>query len=779
MAEEAASGATESPQLLIPGQVIQNYEIQKPLGKGKFSVVYMAKRLSDEVMVALKKINIFDMMVPKQREKCMKEVRLLQSLDHPNIVKLLDSFVDSSELLIIVEWAEKGDLKRLIRKAMQNEVMFKQLEIWEYARQLSSALDHMHKKRIMHRDLKPANIFVAQDNSLKLGDLGLGRFFSSHTLEAFSKVGTPLYMSPEVLKGAGYDMRSDVWSLGCVLYELCVLRSPFKSDKQLSLYDLFVRINKGQYAPLPEIVAAEFRELVSYMLQLDPAHRADSWQVLEVCTQQVVAIGTDAHSAAGGTTSASQAHNQPRVRPSPLLVMDDIVEKLKLLECDERCFRRFRYPTLHRCFFVEPLPPTQRERVSQFEVMYELMLWLLGMLKAREERKATLGADMVSAAAAADASAGPCLLQEPRTLDMCAEVCQLVQNEPSKLSSVGAGDAAAGYAPEQKPVGKAERTRYAKEDIPKLVQGLLQNLAQRGIQITSEASLAQLHQGYGEGVCLVLNELINQELVARDFHFAVPKWAEHEEEEVVEELDGDSVSEINEAAPTVLNKEVEADGEEHLPVYHHGQLEGAVDDCSSTSLLEPIHWSTIDPEAWAAELAKVTPMLKVRKPHEDSDWRQGASMVRQFHKQMLDDDTLGRVPKELQAYSLQLQEDLRRVHLQEDRINTKLSADGQVHELRTTSMEAAQSMESVTLMHERLTELSHRHDAVDKELAQVKAQVQDKSEAVQESDAVAHLRRACRRLRDDSTALAVKMRLVEADIADRHKQREAQKRSRR
>merc|ERR1719162_1646284 len=174
-----AAAESASPIVLQPGQVIQNYEIVKPLGKGKFSIVYMAKRLSDSTMCALKKINIFDMMVPKQREKCLKEVRLLQSLDHPNIVKLKDSFIDNNELLIIVEWAEKGDLKWLIRRALSRDVHFKQTEIWEYSRQLSGALDHMHQKRIMHRDLKPANIFVTIDGSLKLGDLGLGRFFSS------------------------------------------------------------------------------------------------------------------------------------------------------------------------------------------------------------------------------------------------------------------------------------------------------------------------------------------------------------------------------------------------------------------------------------------------------------------------------------------------------------------------------------------------------------------------------------------------------------------------
>ena len=103
----------------------------------------------------------------------------------------------------------------------------------------------MHSRRIMHRDIKPANLFVAADASLKIGDLGLGRFFSSQTYEVLSRVGTPLYMSPEILHGSGYEFKSDVWSLGCITYEMATLRSPFKSDEKMSLYDLFNKINKG------------------------------------------------------------------------------------------------------------------------------------------------------------------------------------------------------------------------------------------------------------------------------------------------------------------------------------------------------------------------------------------------------------------------------------------------------------------------------------------------------------------------------------------------------
>lgn len=117
-------------------------------------------------------------------------------------------------MYIAVEWAERGDLKRIIRHAKQEAEYLDESKVWEYIGQIVSALDHMKAKRIMHRDLKPANIFISSEGGLKVGDLGLGRQLSSQTIEAYSRVGTPLYMSPEVLNGEGYDWKSDIWSVG-------------------------------------------------------------------------------------------------------------------------------------------------------------------------------------------------------------------------------------------------------------------------------------------------------------------------------------------------------------------------------------------------------------------------------------------------------------------------------------------------------------------------------------------------------------------------------------
>ncbi len=132
--------------------------------------------------------------------------------------------------------------------------------------------------------LQPSNIFITQDGRLKLGDLGLSRYFSSRTLQAVTTVGTPYYMSPEVIKGQPYDFSSDLWSLGCLLYELAALRNPFFKEGQ-SLYILGKNINACSYEPLAGQGQEGLQALVSAMLQPSPQARPSIQQLVELIQQ--------------------------------------------------------------------------------------------------------------------------------------------------------------------------------------------------------------------------------------------------------------------------------------------------------------------------------------------------------------------------------------------------------------------------------------------------------------------------------------------------------------
>jgi hypothetical protein len=154
-------------------------------------------------------------------------------------------------------------------------------KIWRYFTSLCKAVSHMHSRRVLHRDLKPANILFGARDKLKVGDLGLGRSMQEDTLLAHSKVGTPYYMAPQVIRGEPYDHKCDVWSMGCLLYELAALRSPFKA-KGLDLFALIQRISTAEYPPLPCHYSRELRQLVTRMLSLEAADRPDMKAVLRV-----------------------------------------------------------------------------------------------------------------------------------------------------------------------------------------------------------------------------------------------------------------------------------------------------------------------------------------------------------------------------------------------------------------------------------------------------------------------------------------------------------------
>jgi len=304
---------------------LEAYEVGKPIGKGQFSMVYKARSRSDGIMMALKKVAMAKM-EEKEQEKCLKEVRLLEKLQHPSIIKYFEAFIEEEELIIVCEWASGGDLRRVVKKA--NECappkMFSEVDIWRMFEQIVSGVKYMHTQRIMHRDIKPANVLIMGDGKLKLADLGLGRFFSDQTMQAYSKVGTPVYMSPEVLHGKGYDLKSDVWSLGCLLYELATLRTPFKSQGD-NLYAIFKKINDCTYQKLPEAdFSPELRKVVDSILRTDPSTRPHTDDVYAMCQRMVQRNQQAANSSAAAPAAAPEP-------AAPVAESTKVIEWIKLL----------------------------------------------------------------------------------------------------------------------------------------------------------------------------------------------------------------------------------------------------------------------------------------------------------------------------------------------------------------------------------------------------------------------------------------------------------------
>lgn len=285
---------------------------------------------------------------------------LLQTLSHVNIIEYIDSFICGKELVIVLEWADAGDLKRQIRLARQRQLRFEERLVWKYTAQIASAVQHMHERRIIHRDLKPANIFLTSQGVVKVGDLGLSRFMSETTLEAFSKVGTPLYMAPEVLKGHGYDFKSDVWSLGCILYELAMLKSPFK-EKGIALMDLFHKIDKAVFTPVPVQISKPIAKLTKAMISKDVASRPSIHQVCQMSEQIRLEMG-----------------RKPLLPDSAQLALEleSTFHRLSLLGYQ----RRFE-KTMTPLYFAARWPSSkQLPNTKQFDEFVALCSWLLSLL---------------------------------------------------------------------------------------------------------------------------------------------------------------------------------------------------------------------------------------------------------------------------------------------------------------------------------------------------------------------------------------------------------------
>ncbi|CAI2364136.1 unnamed protein product [Moneuplotes crassus] len=203
-----------------------DYEIISEIGSGATGTVYKCKLKSDESQekYAIKRIKI-----GKKSKDVLKEVFMLKNISHPNIIKLHTSFVDSEYLYMVMEYADGGDLLSLIKKQKDAGKFFSEKCIWNFARQILLGILHLHANDIIHRDLKSQNVMI-KDGVLKIGDLGESKFLNKMDYLSGKAVGTPMYLSPEVIKHENYDHRVDVWGFGCIIYHLTALKPPFVSD---------------------------------------------------------------------------------------------------------------------------------------------------------------------------------------------------------------------------------------------------------------------------------------------------------------------------------------------------------------------------------------------------------------------------------------------------------------------------------------------------------------------------------------------------------------------
>ena len=251
---------------------LSDFKKEKVIGKGSFGSVYLVRRLADNKIYALKTV-LLDKLNKKEQENSVNEVRILASIKNPYVIGYKEAFWDdkNNTLNIVMEYADDGDLQTKIRKMRHEGGFFKESLIWEYAIQMIKGLKSLHDKKIMHRDLKSANIFLFKKNNIcKLGDMNVSKVIKDKVL--LTQTGTPYYASPEVWRDESYSYKSDLWSIGCVIYELCEQHPPFMGK---NLDELFEEVCKGKPKRINRIYSEELWKMILMLLQTDVEKRAD------------------------------------------------------------------------------------------------------------------------------------------------------------------------------------------------------------------------------------------------------------------------------------------------------------------------------------------------------------------------------------------------------------------------------------------------------------------------------------------------------------------------
>ena len=264
--------------LLESSTTLDDFMVERIIGKGSFGSVYLVKRKIDQKLYALKSV-LLEKLNKKEQENSVNEVRLLSSVYHPNVISYKEAFFDdnNNSLNIIMEYAENGDLQTEIIKRKKEKEMFNEEIIWLYSIQMIEGLKALHDKKIMHRDLKSANIFLSKNKlQCKLGDMNVSKVIKEKVLR--TQTGTPYYASPEVWRDEPYSYKSDLWSIGCVIYEMCQFEPPFNGK---DLDELFENVCLGKTKRINKCYSDDLWKMILMLLQNDPEKRVNCEEFLD------------------------------------------------------------------------------------------------------------------------------------------------------------------------------------------------------------------------------------------------------------------------------------------------------------------------------------------------------------------------------------------------------------------------------------------------------------------------------------------------------------------
>lgn len=249
---------------------LNDFEIGKPLGKGKFGNVYLARERRSKYIVALKVIFKHQVQKAGCEHQLRREIEIQSHLRHPNILRLYGYFYDDSRVYMILEYASKGELYTALKAVGK----FDDVQAATYIYQLADALSYCHSKKVIHRDIKPENLLLGVYGELKIADFGWSVHAPSSRRTTIC--GTLDYLPPEMIENKPHDEKVDLWSLGVLCYELLVGKPPFETPSHEATYQ---KILKCEYR-CPQNTLPEACDLISKLLLLNPADRLSLEQVM-------------------------------------------------------------------------------------------------------------------------------------------------------------------------------------------------------------------------------------------------------------------------------------------------------------------------------------------------------------------------------------------------------------------------------------------------------------------------------------------------------------------
>ena len=257
---------------------MDGFNILSKIGEGSYSTVLKVQRIEDGNIYALKRVKFYKLS-EKEKENALNEIRILASVKNKNVISYKEAFFDEkdSSLGIVMEYADKGDLFQLITERKKTKNYFTEQEVWKIFIQLLNGLKALHDFKILHRDIKSANVFLFKGGICKLGDLNVSKVARKGL--GYTQTGTPYYASPEVWEEKPYDSKSDVWSLGCVMYEMITLRPPFQAK---SMEELYKKVMRGNYPRIPTKYSEDLSDAIKLMIQVEAGARPSCEELLKM-----------------------------------------------------------------------------------------------------------------------------------------------------------------------------------------------------------------------------------------------------------------------------------------------------------------------------------------------------------------------------------------------------------------------------------------------------------------------------------------------------------------